>query len=68
MEYYDDAYRRSVAIEFDLRLSDPSLMESTVAKDVEHMYEAMFDEIGRENFKESYEYSLKNQKQVQLYI
>ncbi len=68
MEYYDDAYRRSVAIEFDMRLSDPSLMESHVSKNIEHMYEAMFDEIGRENFNESYQYSLQNQKKVQLYI
>jgi hypothetical protein len=28
----------------------------------------MYDEIGRENFAESYEFSKNNQKQVQLYI
>lgn len=68
MEYYEDKYRRAVSIEFDLRLTDPSLFESTVAKNIEHMYEAMYDEIGRENFSESYHYSLNNQKRVQLYI
>ncbi len=68
IEYYEDKYRRAVSIEFDLRLSDPSLFESTVAKNIEHMYEAMYDEIGRENFPESYQYSLNNQKKVQLYI
>ena len=68
MEYYEDKYRRAVSIEFDLRLSDPSLFESTVATDIENMYEGMYDEIGRENFEESYKYSLSNQKQVQLHI
>ena len=68
IEYYEDKYRRAVSIEFDLRLTDPSLFESTVAQNIEHMYEAMYDEIGRENFRESYHYSLNNQKKVQLYI
>ena len=68
MEYYEDRYRKAVSIEFDLRLDDPSLFESTVSGDIEAMYESMYDEIGRENFKESYEYSLSNQKRVQLHI
>ncbi len=68
MEYYEDKYRRAVSIEFDLRLLDLSLFTSTVAKDVEQMYEGMYDEIGRENFPESYQYSQKSMKQVQLYI
>ncbi len=68
IEYYEDRYRRAVSIEFDMRLLDPSLFRSQVSADVLHMYEWMYDEIGRENFPESYEYSLKNQQKVQLYI
>ncbi len=68
IEYYEDKYRRAVSIEFDMRLVDPSLFESEVAADIENMYEGMYDEIGRENFPESYEFSKNNQKQVQLYI
>jgi len=68
IEYYEDKYRRAVSIEFDLRLVDPSLFTSEVASDIENMYEGMYDEIGRENFPESYEFSKNNQKQVQLYI
>lgn len=68
IEYYEDKYRRAVSIEFDLRLADPSLFESSVAQNIENMYEAMYDEIGRENFSESYYYSLNNLKKVQLYI
>jgi len=68
IEYYEDKYRRAVSIEFDMRLSDPSLFESEVAADIENMYEWMYDEIGRDNFPESYEYSRNNQKQVGLYI
>lgn len=68
IEYYEDKYRRAVSIEFDMRLSDPTLFESEVAENISHMYEGMYDEIGRENFPESYEYSKNNQKQVGLYI
>jgi hypothetical protein len=68
IEYYEDKYRRAVSIEFDMRLVDPSLFKSEVAADIENMYEGMYDEIGRENFSESYEFSRNNQKQVQLYI
>jgi len=68
IEYYEDKYRRAVSIEFDMRLVDPSLFTSQVAADIENMYEGMYDEIGRENFPESYEFSKNNQKQVQLYI
>lgn len=68
MEYYEDKYRRSVSIEFDLRLDDWSLFDSTVQGDIEHMYESMYSEIGRENFLESYKYSLNNQKKVGLHI
>ncbi len=68
IEYYEDKYRRAVSIEFDMRLLDPSLFESEVAADIENMYEGMYDEIGRENFPDSYEFSKNNQKQVGLYI
>jgi hypothetical protein len=68
IEYYEDKYRRAVSIEFDIRLVDPSLFRSEVSADIENMYEGMYDEIGRENFPESYEFSRNNQKQVQLYI
>ena len=68
IEYYEDKYRRAVSIEFDMRLVDPSLFTSEVAADIENMYEGMYDEIGRDNFPESYSFSKNNQKQVQLYI
>ena len=68
IEYYEDRYRKAVAIEFDLRLDDPSLFQSEVDEDILNMYETMYDEIGRENFPASYKYSLENQKKVQLHI
>lgn len=68
MEYYEDQYRKAVGIEFDLRLRDDSLFTSTVNEDIHHMYESMYEEIGKENFPESYEFSLQNQKRVQLHI
>lgn len=68
MEYYEDAYRHAVSIESDLRVVDPSLFESEAKISVSNMYEAMFDEIGRENFPESYQFSKKNLENVGLYI
>ncbi|MDA9129418.1 invasion protein CiaB [Candidatus Gracilibacteria bacterium] len=68
MEYYEDKYRKAVSVEFDLRLDDSSLFTSEVHSDIHSMYETMYDEIGRENFSESYKFSLENQKKVQLHI
>ncbi len=68
IEYYEDKYRRAVSIESDIRIVDPSIPKSQVLRNIENMYEAFFDEIGRENFSESYHYSLNNIGKVQLYI
>ena len=68
LEAYEDKYRKSVSMEWDVRLLDSQTLQSTVEDDIETMYEWLYDEIGRENFPESYKYSLENQKRVQLYI
>lgn len=68
LEYYEDKYRRAVSIESDIRIVDPSIPKSQVLKNIKNMYEALYDEIGRENFLESYDYSLNNLEKVQLYI
>ncbi|MCH8518197.1 invasion protein CiaB [Candidatus Gracilibacteria bacterium] len=68
LEYYEDKYRRAVSIESDIRIVDPSIPKSQVLQNIENMYEALYDEIGRENFPESYNYSLNNLKKVQLYV
>jgi len=68
LEAYEDKYRKSVSMEWDIRLLDSQTLQSTVEDDIETMYEWLYDEIGRENFPVSYKYSLENQKRVQLYI
>ena len=68
LEAYEDKYRKSVSMEWDIRLLDTQTLQSTVEDDIESMYEWLYDEIGRDNFPVSYKYSLENQKRVQLYI
>lgn len=68
MEYYEDQYRQAVSIECDLRIDDPALFISSAQEDAQAMYESMYEEIGRENFPKSYEYSLGNLQKAQLHI
>ncbi len=67
LEFYEDKYRKAVAPEWDLRI-DNRVFESVVESDIENMYELIFDDIWREKFKKSYEFSLSNIKRVQLYL
>ncbi|MDF1682331.1 MAG: hypothetical protein P1U46_00760 [Patescibacteria group bacterium] len=67
LEFYEDKYRKSVAPEWDLRILN-QIFESEVETDIENMYEKFYDEIGRENYKSSYDFSKSNIKRVQLYL
>ena len=69
MECYEDKYRKAVSIEFDFRIDSPNLFESEVHRDICHMYESFWDEMGRENeFSDSYHFSKHSFEQVQLHI
>jgi len=67
LEYYEDKYRKAVAPEWDLRIQN-KVFESDVEESIESIYESFYDDIWRENYKSSYEFSLANQKRVQLYL
>ncbi|NVP17931.1 invasion protein CiaB [Candidatus Gracilibacteria bacterium] len=67
LEFYEDKYRKAVAPEWDLRLKN-SVFESVVEKDILNMYETFYKEIGKEKFRDSYNYSLANINRVQLYL
>lgn len=67
LEYYEDRYRKAVAPEWDLRIKNV-VFESRVEDNIWKMYETLFDEIGRENYKNSYLYSKSNINRVQLYL
>lgn len=67
LEFYEDKYRKAVAPEWDLRLQN-IVFESVVENDILEMYEKIYDDVWREKYKNSYEFSLANIKRVQLYL
>ncbi|MCP4523650.1 MAG: invasion protein CiaB [Candidatus Gracilibacteria bacterium] len=68
IEFYEDLYRKSVAPEWDIRITDASLFTSTVESDMVYMYEHFYDDIGRCKYESSYNFSLENAQRVQLYL
>ena len=68
LEYYGDKYRKAVTPDWDLRILDTESLESDVEENIMKMYEWLYEEIGRENFEKSYNFSLANIKRVQLYV
>ncbi|MCP4523767.1 MAG: invasion protein CiaB, partial [Candidatus Gracilibacteria bacterium] len=68
IEFYEDLYRKSVAPEWDIRITDTSLLTSTVEADMLEMYEHFYDDIGRCKYENSYKFSLENAQRVQLYL
>lgn len=67
LEFYEDKYRKAVAPEWDLRIQN-KVFESDVEISMLNMYETFYDEIWKENYNSSYNFSLDNQKRVQLYL
>ena len=68
LEFYEDKYRKWVAPEWDLRIIDIETLKSKVKEDIENMYEKLYDEIWRNKYSESYNFSKDNFNRVQLYI
>ena len=68
LEFYEDLYRKAVAPEWDLRIVDTSVLDSTVESDMKSMYETLYDDIGRCKYESSYNYSKENMNRVQLYV
>ncbi len=67
LEFYEDKYRQAVAPDWDLRIEN-EVFESTVKDNILDMYEKIYDDIWRDRFKSSYEYSLWNINRVNLFI
>lgn len=67
LEFYEDKYRKAVAPEWDLRINN-KVFETNIENDIEKMHETFYDEIWREKYKSSYEFSKANIKRVQLYL
>jgi len=67
-ENYDDPYRNTVSIEWDLRLPNPKLKQSKRIKEVEDFYKKLFEEYNKEKYFSVYEHSLNKIKKIQLYL
>jgi len=68
LEYYEDHYRKAVALEWDVRLSSPKLMqESKIAKQISSMAESLANEFGEEAQRINAN-CMKQVERTQLYI
>lgn len=68
LEYYDDAFRKAVSIEWDLRLQNFSLGENERAIEMKKMYDDLFGKIGNEEFISAYEKPIKNIERTLLFL
>ncbi len=68
LEYYEDHYRKAVALEWDVRLSNPkNLGANGTLEAISYMYETLFDKFGQD-FMRVKDGTMDNLKRVQLYI
>lgn len=68
LEYYEDHYKKAVALEWDIRVSNPYTKDAKKTYErVRDMFETLFDESGNENFYLR-KNVLSNLGRVQLYI
>ncbi len=67
LEYYEDYYRKSVALEWDVRVKNPNKSsQNDVYTSISFMHKILFREIGKDL--EIYNRVEENLKRVQLYI
>ncbi|MFV0482403.1 MAG: invasion protein CiaB [Campylobacteraceae bacterium] len=68
LEYYEDHARKAVALEWDIRFSNPIKSDSNeVIKNIENMYKKLFLHVNK-NLNTVYEKSIQNVYRTQLYI
>jgi len=70
LEYYEDHYRKAVALEWDLRIVNPKNSAGKVIDDVKSMYEKYFEKIKNVSHETEkiYDTSIKSLNRVQLYL
>jgi hypothetical protein len=70
LEYYEDHYRKAVALEWDIRLSNPTYQsENQRAKKLKNMSNELYLAIDNEKkYKTTFEFCQKSLDKVQLYI
>ena len=70
LEYYEDHYRKAVALEWDIRLTNPQYQKENIrASKLETMFKDIYSSVDTTNTKKDiYDFSLKSLKKVQLYL
>lgn len=68
LEYYEDHYRKAVAIEWDMRIINPKLAKNKRVEKIKKMYESIFHTFGVCETKKVYDLSLQNLNKTQLYL
>ena len=69
LEYYEDHFRKAVALEWDIRLTNPKIQNNNerVAK-IKTMFKNIFENLNKSEHKSIYDFSLKSLDKVQLYL
>lgn len=69
LEYYEDHFRKAVALEWDIRLTNPKIQNNNerVSK-IKTMFKSIFKNINQNEYQGIYDFSLKSLDKVQLYL
>ncbi|MEA3498715.1 MAG: invasion protein CiaB [Campylobacterota bacterium] len=70
LEYYEDHFRKAVALEWDIRLTNPSLQNNNQrVEKIKSMFEKVFKTTNQtDEHKNIYDFSLKSLDKVQLHL
>ncbi len=66
LEYYEDHYKKAVALEWDMRIVNPKSNAGEVKEHIKSMYNTLFYKLSDK--KEIYQNTLSNVERVQLYL
>ncbi len=70
LEYYEDHFRKAVALEWDIRLTNPEFAQNdNRVNKIKSAFAKIFEEFeGDKKFEDIYDFSLKSLDKVQLYV
>jgi uncharacterized tellurite resistance protein B-like protein len=70
LEYYEDHFRKAVALEWDIRLTNPKFAQNDHrVRKIKSAFGKIFNSFEpNENYKKIYDFSLKSLDKVQLYV
>lgn len=73
LEYYDDHFRKSVQLEWDIRIKNPNYAKNERSEKIKEMYRKLFEKIDKDKnyknkYKHIYEMCISNIDRTQIYI